>query len=92
MPVICWHFQRSCHLVPDQMNRIEMMCKLDEVAIVVVIAGPSPIDAIMHIGRSGHEAKVDILLADGDLFGSVARGQRELRRDGFQRLRDDAFI
>jgi len=74
------------------MDRVEHLPELDEVAIVGVIAGTSPVIAIGELGALATEQKAMLIAADLDVPQRIARVQRELRRRLAELARDQEAI
>ena len=83
---------RRAHLVAEQVDRVEVLGKPDEVAVVAQVARAPAALAVVHVGRSGDEAEADVPAAEDDLPGGVARREDEGRGSGRERLRDETAI
>ncbi len=64
---------------PD-MDGVEHLAELDEVAVVGVVAAAPPAVAVGRVGRARHRAEGDVVAADLDVARRVAAMQGELRR------------
>ena len=69
-----------------------MLRELDEVAVVGEVAGATTALAVVHERWAGHEAEGHVTVADVQLLGGVARGERETLGRGGERAFDDGAI
>ena len=59
MARIRWHVGRCGRLVTKKGQHIEILSETDQLFVVFVVSGTSPVDIVVDIGRSRHQAEID---------------------------------